>query len=469
MNLKNQAVALFVIAAFLAATSARGGQERQEKPPQNSGVPFNLSAPGARSLGMGGAFIGLADDATAAFTNPAGLTSLAVSGTEVALEVRSWQYKTLFIDGGHIEGAPTHIGLDTTEGLKNGKSESSTSGLSFISFGYVLPGGVALALYRHELANYQSATESQGFFLGEGFASTPLGREVNPDLIRVSSQRTRDQLKVDNYGLSAAYELEFPRASASSERESGTGMRPGNSLSLGVGVSYFHLDLRRRIEDFGLRNRDNDRAVGGFFGPGDFLPDNAHVSFSEDGDDTALGLTVGCIWKTGRNREWSLGGIYRRGAEFRTERDTGGGTFTVPDVWGLGVAYHVADGRTQVTFDYDHVRHSQELKDQIPLGFPDPRHLRVKDADELHAGLERTFQLIGTEVPATLRVGAWYDPSHELDYFGTQGEQLTGVGKDVIHATGGLGMVFRENFQIDAAFDFSELQKIFSLSIVKFF
>src|SRR5687767_15117466 len=34
---------------------------------------FNTPPPGARALGMGGAFIGLADDATATFTNPAGL------------------------------------------------------------------------------------------------------------------------------------------------------------------------------------------------------------------------------------------------------------------------------------------------------------------------------------------------------------------------------------------------------------
>ena len=43
----------------------------------NAGIQFNFSNPGARSLGFGGAFIGLADDATAAYTNPAGLTNLS--------------------------------------------------------------------------------------------------------------------------------------------------------------------------------------------------------------------------------------------------------------------------------------------------------------------------------------------------------------------------------------------------------
>src|SRR5439155_7323916 len=41
-----------------------------------AGLQFNFGNPGARSLGMGGAFLGLADDASAAEANPAGLTIL---------------------------------------------------------------------------------------------------------------------------------------------------------------------------------------------------------------------------------------------------------------------------------------------------------------------------------------------------------------------------------------------------------
>src|SRR6266850_6748509 len=38
---------------------------------------FNLTNPGARSLGLGGAFIAISDDATASLSNPAGLMLLA--------------------------------------------------------------------------------------------------------------------------------------------------------------------------------------------------------------------------------------------------------------------------------------------------------------------------------------------------------------------------------------------------------
>jgi hypothetical protein len=46
-------------------------------------IPFDFLNPGARSLALGGAFTGLADDATVAFTNPAGLVQL--SRPEVSL------------------------------------------------------------------------------------------------------------------------------------------------------------------------------------------------------------------------------------------------------------------------------------------------------------------------------------------------------------------------------------------------
>jgi long-subunit fatty acid transport protein len=62
---------------FLAATAVRG----QQAPVT---LEYSLSNPGARSLGFGGAFAALADDATAAFANPAGLVQLSRPEVEVA-------------------------------------------------------------------------------------------------------------------------------------------------------------------------------------------------------------------------------------------------------------------------------------------------------------------------------------------------------------------------------------------------
>src|ERR1700738_2375487 len=63
-----------------------------------SGLQFNFGNPGARSLGMGGAFLGLADDASAAEANPAGLTILRKP--EVSIEARNYQEQQVFSTSG---------------------------------------------------------------------------------------------------------------------------------------------------------------------------------------------------------------------------------------------------------------------------------------------------------------------------------------------------------------------------------
>src|SRR5689334_8329954 len=63
-----------------------------------SGLQFNFGNPGARSLAMGGAFLGLADDASAAEANPAGLTILRKP--ESSIEARNYLEQQLFTTSG---------------------------------------------------------------------------------------------------------------------------------------------------------------------------------------------------------------------------------------------------------------------------------------------------------------------------------------------------------------------------------
>src|SRR5438445_4379438 len=63
-----------------------------------SGLTFNFGNPGARSLGMGGAFLGLADDASASEANPAGLTILRKP--EFSIETRNYQEQQVFSTSG---------------------------------------------------------------------------------------------------------------------------------------------------------------------------------------------------------------------------------------------------------------------------------------------------------------------------------------------------------------------------------
>ena len=73
-------------------------------------------------MGFGGAFVALADDATAAFANPAGLVQLAEP--EISIEGRWWSYSTPYTRSGRASGRPTGLGIDTEPGLRRPTSEA---------------------------------------------------------------------------------------------------------------------------------------------------------------------------------------------------------------------------------------------------------------------------------------------------------------------------------------------------------
>src|SRR5262249_29653348 len=124
---------LFVVLALdaiFAPTRSALAQTTAQIPLQ-----FDFLNPGARSLGMGSAFIGAADDATAAFANPAGLASL--STREILGELRLRRVEQRFLQGGRVSGTPTGIGLDTIAGPLYGTDVDRHLSPAFISV--VLP------------------------------------------------------------------------------------------------------------------------------------------------------------------------------------------------------------------------------------------------------------------------------------------------------------------------------------------
>ena len=105
------------------------------------GYQFNFNNPGARALGMGGAFISVADDATAAVTNPAGLVIL--QRPEISAEAKVTRFtntvKTFFPDGSLHD--------------RNFRDDVTTP--SFFSF--VFPTEqVAIAAFLREQVNFKS-------------------------------------------------------------------------------------------------------------------------------------------------------------------------------------------------------------------------------------------------------------------------------------------------------------------------
>ncbi|HEV7516848.1 MAG TPA: outer membrane protein transport protein [Thermoanaerobaculia bacterium] len=430
----------------------------------NAGIQLNFSTPGARSLALGGAFLGLADDATAAFANPAGLTIL--SKPEVSVEGRRWSYSPKFIDRGHAFGDPTNIGVDNVPGLVSKTSKDDVTGLSFLSFVY--PGKRwAVAVYRQELANFKTTFKTNGAFFDDD--------ATHKNLSRVRPVDARLDLKIVNLGISGAY-------------------RVNDDLSIGLGVSSYDFTLNSISNRYNFNRNPPvtpDTTAGGEFGPPNYDPANILNSQDQSGDGRNVAVNGGILWKV--NTQWSAGAVYRQGPKFSlTTTNTRGpasgdlgrvvagnrGTFHVPDVFGAGVAFRPADAWT-ITADYDRVRYSQLAKRSVDVFFDptDPgganersaaSHLVADDANEFHLGAEYVLAL---KHPVAFRAGGWLDPDHRVRFGGdavTVEDRSTAVrfprGKNEIHYSVGLGVVVSDKFQIDAAADFSKLVKTASFS-----
>ncbi len=398
-------------------------------------LQFSFSNPGARSLGIGGAFVALADDATAAYANPAGLTQLVEP--EMSVEGRSWRYATTYVEGGRASGEPTGLGLDTDPGIREGVSRADFSELSFLSFVYPR-GRFTFALYRHQLAKFGSSFEPQGLF-AEG--STLLGTD------RFAEQPGGNQLDALSIGLAVGY-------------------RVSDSLSVGLGISHLRTDLT--FSSVGYLPDDN--TVASFFGTNSLLPERRIFETSTVVDGTDTGFTLGLLWRVAER--WRLGAFHREA--LRTEShgvlragpaappdfpdlSEFEGTWVTPRSYGAGVAFQSRDGRVTTSLEWDHVGYAEILAGD--------RDERIPDADEIHLGGEYVF--VGRTPIVAVRLGAWLDPDHRIQ--ATQGgalfRALLPPGDDEIHLSAGLGVAF-ERFQVDLAVDVSDPADTASVSAV---
>jgi long-subunit fatty acid transport protein len=423
----------------------------QETP---STFEFSFSNPGARSLGFGGAFAALADDATAAFANPAGLVQLV--SPEVSAELRHWRYTTPYIEGGRYEGEPTGIGLDSVDGLRTAVSEEELTGLSFLSFVYP-KGNWSLAVYGHQVANFRAQTATEGLFPGNQFS-------------RAFDRRWSTELDIVSYGVAGAY-------------------RVSDQFSVGLGLVYFDGWLDAPFE---WSLPDDLTTPEGIFGPTSYLPEHQLANGSMTMNDSDWGLNAGFLWSFGGT--WSLGGFYRQGPEFSVVYEVAGGPLApvfldpeylsgetilvistpmqFPDVYGLGMAYRSPGGKLSIGFEWDRVEYSSIFSSFDPTVEetldPDLNldvELAADDGDELRLGGEYAF--LDLKPVLAIRAGIWLDPDHRFHSMSTDPEHraLFQPGEDEIHLAVGVGVAF-SSFQVDFAADFSDLVDTFALSAI---
>lgn len=414
------------------------------------GAQFDVLAPGARSLGMGGAFVAVADDATAALANPAGLTQLPA--TEVSVEGRFRNALAPFVSGGRLSGQPTNIGLDTVATPVLDEASEWVNGLSFASVVFAGPQrSWAIAGYRHETLKFRSAFESQGAFLED--TTTP-GTSLRYFPINATSDLT-----IVNYGVSGAAKF--------------------GVVSVGGGLSIYDLSIDS------VTNRFNLPTGPAFFGPVTMLPSNQVNRQTLADGGTGLGFNVGILAvPTSRVQ---VGFAYRHGANlsYTATNEPGPlGTFqaysqpdpefAMPHVTTAGIAVRPA-ATTLVSFDYSHVRYSRIGEHFTDVFFApqiDPTDVdqgptfSIDDANEVHIGFEHQF--VNASAAPALRLGAWFDPAH---YPTTTGQDqllfgaLADAADDVWHYSVGGGVTLGPAV-ISGAIDFSDRGNIASTSVV---
>jgi long-subunit fatty acid transport protein len=402
--------AFLVGVAFVIALGVAPSAQAQQQPSiQNGPVPvtYSFAPPGARSLAMGASFIGLADDATASESNPAGLTIL--TKPELSAHFRYSSFDTTVPD--------TVIGT----GFKT--FNDTVGSPSFFSFVYPWK-HAALSLYYQRAADFKS----HSFFDG-----------VIPGTTLPNYDQVDTLFRLENIGVSGALKI-------------------GSVVSIGASarISRVTLDSLQRTtfpqSDVGVLFR-------GFIAP---KGSQTKATFNGGVLVTTSKFSLGAVYKQGAH--------YDFGTNFVIDTTDGVNTAVlrstfqplpvrIPDVFGGGLALRPTE-RWTLLADAVRVKYSQ--------ADPGPTFLNIyqqagqggrealQDKTEVHVGTEYTW-FGGNEWAFAVRAGFYSDPDHD---------GLAGVDSGQSHATVGGGVVIKSRLQIDAAGNFAKHVKEGLLSVV---
>jgi long-chain fatty acid transport protein len=396
---------------------------------------LNLTTPGARAIGMGGAFIGRADDATAAETNPAGLTIL--SRPEVSFEYRHRDARqvTTRINNLPVENldASPHAVPGQVFTLANFNSSDSLNSIDNLGYvSYVHPfTNFTLGFSRHVLIDVDAD-------MSGGLTSSPF------HFIEPNSFIGNAQINDVNYEISAATKI--------SEHISFGGTLKISDFSIKSDVRALEEIPNHPGEDFG-----------------------DHFISQYDNDSVGVGINAGFLANV--NSHLSIGGVYKYDPQFdlktvviNTDSSNPAPvvtkvSFDVPDQLGVGISVNAAG----FTVNMDVVRVFYSQLEDVQAGFSLFTHLlpfpkeqlvfKVDDGTDFHVGGE--YLVRGDEAVIAFR-GGYYRQSRNLFFFNSAPSAnnflapIFGTDRPspINHVTVGGGVTF-QHVEFDIAGDFA--------------
>jgi hypothetical protein len=387
-------------------------------------LDFRFVTPGARAVAMGKTFIGLGDDATAAVSNPAGLSNLLEQ--EFSFEFTGTKIK-------HQRFFPSEAG------------ELQTFGEVVLTpsfFSYVVPlRRATLSVFRNSLQNYRERYE-----IGDRFVPAINGTEDGTFGNIAAS--------VESFGFGGAYVL-------------------SRYISVGGSVTLASLDLASEARSGtplnprnGTNTIDSDLEWSGLVGV-----------LVKPTSSLALGVTYnkGSVFEIKTrlfgNFLFTLPGNPPRRIDVNFTGDERDINYVLPDRYSAGLSWRPSNSLT-VLGDVSRVNYSQQITQKFLIADfldPDarisPANFFINDVYELHAGLE--WRHYGPKRTFAFRGGAFTDPDHRLR-FRSGGNNLehpadyllnfrfnTGRSKTDVGVTAGGGLTLLNRVQIDAATSFS--------------
>ena len=459
---------------------------------------FNFINPGARSLGLGGAFIAAADDATAAVANPAALHY--VFRNEVFVEYR-------FVDPDSVVFTPQAgtIGdlmnpdpffLDLT----SVNERDSTSFFSFASFATPFRIGsrrASVAVSAQVVLDVENNLTSDTEETALRFSNPDFPQWINDGTLGCASSSETGQIQfyslcntqtgeldteLINYNLSFSYSFV-------------------DDFSIGITATYADLSMTSEV----LNTTDDPRGIFVSVNPridtGGGIFSDVLTRTTIDDTDGDITYSIGLHWHPDRSFPGGVspirfGLVYRKGAKLSVtevieEQDPATGVFVptqapfdnvlhVPDRFGLGFSYELGQHWT-FAVDLERIEYSDLLdgyrsginfftSPDLGASFPQIAVSNlvfdVDDADVAHAGAEYASQTRGGWRYA-LRAGYYNAPDNRIRLVQVTSDDMNPEVEDLYrdvfrgdedynHFTGGVSLNTPGGFQIQLAGDWSD-------------